>query len=321
MLVLGITEQRLNEREAAQASTPTPVPAPPVQLPPVVDSVFDLIEAAFAAQPDVAQTGPCQVGVAMTSSVSPSEAQVGDSVTFTFTVTNDGDVPLSDVQVDSDLPSGLQLVGTSGGGSVDPDTGYAGWALDDGLAAGASTSLSVTTTIAESGTWTTDVCAVAQDVFGIEVDDCASATVVSGTPTPTPTPSLTATLTPTASVTTTATTLPTGSPTATPTSAITSTPTPAATSTAQPTPTRTPQPTATHPPTSTPQPAPTPSPTTTLQSTATPSLTGTPQSTVTLSPTVTLQPVTSTPTATPPASPTRTPQPTATLLPTPTPTP
>jgi hypothetical protein len=93
-------------------------------------------------------------------------------------VTNDGDVPLSDVQVDSDLPSGLELVGTSDGGSVDPDTGYAGWALSDGLAVGASTSVSVTTTIAEHGTWTTDVCAVTQDAFGVEVDDCASATVV-----------------------------------------------------------------------------------------------------------------------------------------------
>jgi uncharacterized repeat protein (TIGR01451 family) len=325
MVVLGITEQRLHDRGAAHPSAATPVLAPPIQLPPVLDSLFNLIEAAPAAQPEVAQANPCQIGVAIASSGFPGEGQVGDGVTFTFTVTNDGDVPLTDVQVDSDLPSGLELIASSYGGTVDPDTGYAGWALGDGLAMGESTTLSVTATIAEPGIWTTDVCVAAQDALGSEVDDCASTTVVSGTPTPTPTPSPTATLTPTASVTTTATAVRTSSPTVTPTPAQTSTPTPVATSTLPPTPTRTPQATATHAATATPQPAPTSTPTSSLQPTVTPSPTSTPSPVVTISPTVTVQPETPTPTSTlqptVTASPTGTPQPTATRQPSNTPGP
>src|SRR5262249_44107865 len=100
LMVLRITEDRLEQREAAQPTAPV---SPPIQLPlDVLDSVFNLIMSVIAAQPDNAQASPCQVGVEVANSVSPSEAPVGDSATFTFRVTNDGNIPLTDVEVDSD---------------------------------------------------------------------------------------------------------------------------------------------------------------------------------------------------------------------------
>jgi hypothetical protein len=58
---------------------------------------------------------------------------------------------LADVQVDTSVPDGLDVNSASGGGSVDPDTGYVNWALTSGLAPGASTTLTVSATVAQPG--------------------------------------------------------------------------------------------------------------------------------------------------------------------------
>ena len=260
-IVLSITLRRLQDREATQPSAPVQVPSsPPVQVPSAADgdNLWDMIASFFEAQPLVIdQASPCELGVSITNSVSPNQGQVGDTVNYSYTLTNDGTLPLTDVQVDSTLPSGVTFVSANDGGSVDPDTGYVGWALAGGLDVGASTSLSITATIAEPGSWDNTVCAVGHDALDNEDDDCATSTLIGGVPTPTPTATVTATVT----VTTTPGTPTPGTPTpeeAVIGTATPGTPTPGATNTplatSTPLHTTTPQTTSTPPPTTTPHP-------------------------------------------------------------------
>jgi uncharacterized repeat protein (TIGR01451 family) len=358
--VLSFTVARAQQSLAAQATPiPTPteipappvqVPAPPVQLPPVANSLFQTIASVFVGQPVVAPTpSPCLVGVSVTGMVSQNVAQIGDTVTFTYTVTNLGTAPLTVVQAAAALPSGLNVAnassGTAGvqvdaqppseprpgkatesangsdaerqvassgapsglsleaysdpGGAVDPSTGYVGWAVDGGVAGGATTALSMPTTVGEFGQWTPTVCVVGMDAASDMVYDCEQVTVVIVPPPPTPTPSPTASSTPTGTVRVAPTQARTGTPVATSTSAPTSRPKlnnpPPSTST--PVLTRTPGPAGT--------PLQTP---TSAATTTTPGPTSTPELTATRLPTS-------------PPAPTNTPQPTAVPHPTDTPRP
>jgi uncharacterized repeat protein (TIGR01451 family) len=137
--------------------------------------------------------------ISMASSVAPSAGLVGDQVTFTYTVTNPGTVALTDLEVGSALPDGVDYVSATSQGAVDGATGHILWPLQNGLAPGASTQLSVSATIADPGEWTNKACSVGQDAIGNEVRDCASTTVIGSvvTPTPTATATATPTLTPT----------------------------------------------------------------------------------------------------------------------------
>jgi uncharacterized repeat protein (TIGR01451 family) len=125
--VLGITDNRLEVREEAQLVTPaqppaTAQPAAPVQvpLPPMQvlsgagkDNLWEMIVSLFATQPQplvVDQAAPCALGMSVASSASATEAQVGDTDTFSYAVTNDGTVPMTDAQIDTSLPDGLSLV-------------------------------------------------------------------------------------------------------------------------------------------------------------------------------------------------------------------
>jgi uncharacterized repeat protein (TIGR01451 family) len=274
LLVLGITVERLERREIQQPRPPVQVPAPPVQVPSGGDgaNLWETIVSLFGAQSVVAQqANPCEVGVSITNTVTPNQGLVGDTVNFSYTVTNDGTVPLTDVQVDSTLPSGLNFVSAGDGGSVDLDTGYVGWALTGGLDVGASMTLSVTATIAQPGSWDNTVCTVGHDALGNQDDDCATSTVASGAPTSTPTATVTEAPAAMVTVTGTATiapevapngTTPTPGGTATPGTPTPGTPTstPASTSTAASTPARTSTPQATPTPQPTPQPTSTPVP-------------------------------------------------------------
>jgi uncharacterized repeat protein (TIGR01451 family) len=174
--VLGIAVSRLRERRATeQPSAPVQVPQPPVQLPPLAESVFNFVAAAFAAQPVTGEGSPCVVDVQMVNSVTPSDGQVGQEVT------NTGSVPLVAVQVESQLSEDLDFISASSGGVVDPSTGFVDWALG-GLDAGASVILNVTAAITQPGTWDNHTCAAGQDAFGTVADDCATSHVVSGVP-------------------------------------------------------------------------------------------------------------------------------------------
>ncbi len=198
VVVLAVAIGHLEQREAA----PVQVPPPPVQLPPVADGIYDFVMTAFTeAQQTPVEVDPCALPeISMASSANPGTALVGDPVSFTYTVTNPGTVPLTDLQIASALPSGISYVSASSQGAINRDTGYVEWALESGLAPGASTQLSVSATIASPGTWTNNACTAGQDMVGNLAKDCASTTVVGGVLTVTPTPSATPTvaLTPTA---------------------------------------------------------------------------------------------------------------------------
>ena len=305
-----------------------------------------MIASVFMAQPAVAPANPCQVGLSLTGAVNQNVAQIGDTVTFTYTVTNLGTEPLTVVQGAAQLPSGLTLANASGGGAdvhieaqppsepnptnasasgadlrvatagqpsglnlaspnepggaVDPATGFIVWVVDGGLAGGATTTLTLSSTAGEFGQWAPTVCVVGVDPAGDMVHDCEQVAVVIVEPTLTPTP--TASATPTGTVP-----APTQARTATPEATGTPAPTsrprlnnaPAPTST--PVPTQTPRPSPTPPLTSTPGPTSTlvtPGPTSTPDLTNTPQPTTTPEATNTPLPTSTLAP-TSGPTSTP----------------------
>ena len=194
--MLAVTTSHLEQHESGQQPAPAEVPHPPVQLPPVADGIYDLVTTAVhAGQQPLVETDPCALPeISMTSSANPSTALVGEPVSFTYTVKNDGTVPLTDLQIGSALPSGLTFVSASSQGAVNGDTGYVEWTLD-GLAPEGSTQLSVSASIASPGEWTNDACSVGQDEIGNEAKDCASATVVGMLPTMTATPTRTATVT------------------------------------------------------------------------------------------------------------------------------
>ena len=105
------------------------VPTPPASRFTVPQLIVLMIASCIVeAQLNVvAQANPCEIGLSVTNTVSPNQGQVGDTVTYSYTVTNDGNVPFTDVQVDSPPPSGVDFVSASDGGIVDPDTGYVDW--------------------------------------------------------------------------------------------------------------------------------------------------------------------------------------------------
>jgi uncharacterized repeat protein (TIGR01451 family) len=198
--VLGIAVERVRARREQQPTAPVQVPQPPVQLPPVAEGIFNFLVSAFAgSQPVTTNEEPvCGLALEMGSTVEPSAVQVGDSVDFTYTVTNAGTVALADVHVASALPGGLSFVSASSAGAVEPETGYIAWELRSGLAAGASTTLAVSATITDPGQWENNACSAGLDADGNDVGDCTSVTVVASVPTLTPTPTSTAAPTPSA---------------------------------------------------------------------------------------------------------------------------
>jgi uncharacterized repeat protein (TIGR01451 family)/TQXA domain-containing protein len=263
LIIEAITVQRL--REGPPSHAPAQVPNPPVQLPPGAESLWDMVTAVFAAQPIGNDQNPCALDVSMSSSVDPSAASPGEQVEFNYVISNTGSVPLALVQVESSLPNGLDFVSASGGGAVDPATGYVSWRMPSGLPVGGTTTVSLAALVSASGALTNLACSAGSDAAGNDASHCASATVAVGVPTPTPT------LTPTPTIVVTPSLTATGTPTATPTphvalpTVLPATPTspPTATAVTPPTATSvpTPQPTPTAPPpTATPEPPPEPAP-------------------------------------------------------------
>jgi uncharacterized repeat protein (TIGR01451 family) len=179
-------------------SPQAPVPPPPVQLPPVVDDVYNwIMSSVTAAQELPPGADVCAMPeISMTNSAAPSSALVGEPVSFTFTVNNTGTVDLVDLQVESSLPAGLGFVSATSSGTM--DQGYVKWTLDSGLAAGASTQLSVSATITNPGEFTNTACSAGLDALDNQAQDCDSATVIGLAPTMTPTPTITPTQTLTA---------------------------------------------------------------------------------------------------------------------------
>ena len=78
-----------------------------------------------------------------------TDANFGDNVTYTVTVTNDGDVDASQVVIVDQLGNGLKYVSSSDGGVWDEKTNTVTWIVD--LAAGKTKTLNVVATVINYG--------------------------------------------------------------------------------------------------------------------------------------------------------------------------
>ena len=78
-----------------------------------------------------------------------TDANFGDNVTYTVTVTNDGDVDASQVVIVDQLGNGLKYVSSSDGGVWDEKTNTVTWIVD--LAAGKTKTLNVVATVVRYG--------------------------------------------------------------------------------------------------------------------------------------------------------------------------
>ena len=134
----------------------------------------------------------------MTKSVSNPTPNVGDTITFTVTLTNAGPDAATGVQVTDLLPAGLTFV------SATPSQGsYVGasgaWTVGT-IAVGASPTLQLTATVTSSGTRTNTATVSAGDQFDPNAaNNTASTTVSTVTVTPTTTTTTTTTTTSTTS--------------------------------------------------------------------------------------------------------------------------
>ena len=164
---------------------------------------------------------PPRIGT--TKTVDQPIATVGDTLTYTIIVANQGAPPLVDVEVAANLQSGLAIDSVGSGGGYNPVTHVLTWAVP-GLAPGASQALTYTATLAQAGSWTDAACSVGVDADRDLTYDCDDASVTSvGVPTPTPTTTNLPTVQPTPSPVSTSTPTPTS--TQSPTSAPSRTPT------------------------------------------------------------------------------------------------
>ena len=83
--------------------------------------------------------------IAVTKTVSNNRPNVGDSITFTLTATNNGPSDATGVVITDKLPAGLTFVSASPGGVYNPATGA--WTIG-ALANGATSTLTITATVA-----------------------------------------------------------------------------------------------------------------------------------------------------------------------------
>lgn len=86
--------------------------------------------------------------LSLTKTVSNSSPFVGDNITFTVTVTNNGPANATGVMVSDQLPAGLVYVSDNGGGTYVNGTGV--WTIG-ALSSGSSMSLQITATVGQAG--------------------------------------------------------------------------------------------------------------------------------------------------------------------------
>jgi uncharacterized repeat protein (TIGR01451 family) len=108
---------------------------------------------------EVVVTG-LQVDLGLTKTVDAEAPSLGSEVTYTLTLTNDGPSTATGVQVADGLPDGLRWVDDTSGGAYDPDAGV--WTVG-ALAAGASTSIAITTEVAGTGPLTNEASVLSSD--------------------------------------------------------------------------------------------------------------------------------------------------------------
>jgi uncharacterized repeat protein (TIGR01451 family) len=119
-----------------------------------------------------------QTDLEISKSVDESTPKVGDNVTFTLMVTNNGPSAASGVTVTDLLPSGYSYASNSAGGAYVPGTGI--WTVGS-LASGASASLSTTATVNPTGNYVNSA-----TVTGNQPDPIAGNNTSTSTTTPVP---------------------------------------------------------------------------------------------------------------------------------------
>ena len=120
---------------------------------------------------------PPQADLAVTKVVSASNPNVGDLITFTVTVTNNGASTATGVELTDKIPSGYTLVTpTASQGTYNSNSGI--WTLGS-LANAASATLTMTATVNETGDFTNTARISAADVFDPNVgDNTASVSII-----------------------------------------------------------------------------------------------------------------------------------------------
>jgi uncharacterized repeat protein (TIGR01451 family) len=132
------------------------------------------------------------VDVSVTKSASPDVVQVGDELTYTIEVTNNGETPATGVTVTDDLPDGVTYVSSSASqGTCGESAGTVTCELGD-LAGGASASVEIVVTVDTDGT-ISNTASVATDQTNVNADGGTAVldVTVGAAPTPSPTPTAT----------------------------------------------------------------------------------------------------------------------------------
>lgn len=107
--------------------------------------------------------GAASADLSIAKSVAPANPTLGQNVTFTVTVTNNGPDAAAGVLVNDFLPSGLAWVSDNSGGTYDPNTGL--WTVG-ALAASAGATLQIVATVET----TDEACNVAQVALASPLD-------------------------------------------------------------------------------------------------------------------------------------------------------
>lgn len=84
----------------------------------------------------------------LTKEVSTNTASIGDTVTYTLTVLNEGSIEATGVEVTDMLPAGLSYISDDGGGNYNNQTGL--WLIGN-VASGASTTLNIDVIVENTG--------------------------------------------------------------------------------------------------------------------------------------------------------------------------
>lgn len=126
----------------------------------VSDLIYDFSGSSYhynadRGEPSITITAVAPADLELTKVVDRAEVQVGDTVTFTVTLTNLGPAAATGVQITDAVPGGLEVVeATASAGALDLDAGV--WSLDS-LAAGGTATLVLTVRSDQPGTFTNTV--------------------------------------------------------------------------------------------------------------------------------------------------------------------
>jgi len=117
---------------------------------------------------DTEEVTPQQADLAITKTVDDATPNVGDDVTFTITVTNNGPDEATGVQITDELPAGLTYVSDNSGGDYDNTSGV--WTVGTIANAGTAT-LEITATVTEAALPSADNIATITDSDQYDPDE------------------------------------------------------------------------------------------------------------------------------------------------------